>query len=286
MGHKHRELIHFKGNMMGVFDTHAHLYDARFSEDDVTPEDLLERAREAGVSRILIPADSLQTSHLAVDYAISHGGKSGVELFAAVGVHPHEASAYDSTTEMELNRMLIDRKRNRIFALGEIGLDYYYDYSPRDVQCDVFTKQLKLAYDNDIPFILHEREATKDCLDILTAAYKGGYMRSNPGVCHCCSMSVESAQVLLKMGFFLGFDGPLTYKNNVKGIELAKSVPLDRIVVETDSPYLTPEPNRGRRNEPEFVPFVVERLAEIKEIDPLKMAEITTENGLKLYEIM
>lgn len=285
MSHRSKELIHFKGNMMGVFDTHAHLYDTRFSEEGIEPDSILERAKEAGVDKILIPADSLETSYKAMEYALANNGKSGVSVYAAVGVHPHEASKYTDQTEIELRRLLIDRKRGQILALGEIGLDYYYDFSPREIQREVFKRQLKLAYECDVPFILHEREATKDCLDILLEAKKEGYLRSNPGVCHCCSMSVESASVLLNLGFYLGFDGPLTFKNNRKGVELAEHTPIDRIVVETDSPYLTPEPNRGKTNEPEFVPFVVERLAEIKGIDPLEMAKITTENAYKMYEM-
>ncbi len=285
MSKRHKETIHFIGNMMGVFDTHAHLYDSRFSEEGIAEDDILRRASEAGVDKVLVPADRLETSYKAVEYAIKNGGKFGVSIYAAVGVHPHEASDYTDQTDMELRRLIIDRKRNQILALGEIGLDYYYDFSPRDIQKEVFIRQLKMAYECDIPFILHEREATKDCLDILLQAKKEGYLRDNPGVCHCCSMSVESAEVLLKLGFYLGFDGPLTFKNNRKGVELAEHTPLDRIVVETDSPYLTPEPNRGKTNEPEFVPFVVERLAEIKGIDPLEMAKITTDNAIRMYEM-
>lgn len=285
MSKRSKEVIHFKGNLMGVFDTHAHLYDSRFFEENVAPEDLLRRAGEAGVDKILVPADSLITSYKACEYALKYNGTSNVSVYAAVGVHPHEASSYTDQTEKELGILLTDRKRNQILALGEIGLDYYYDFSPRDIQRDVFKRQLKLAYECDIPFILHEREATKDCLDILLEAKTEGYLRNNPGVCHCCSMSVETADTLLKLGFYLGFDGPLTFKNNRKGVELAEHTPIDRIVVETDSPYLTPEPNRGRTNEPEFVPFVVERLAEIKSVDPVEMAGITTENAYKMYEM-
>ena len=144
---------------------------------------------------------------------------------------------------------------------------------------------MKLAYEYDVPIILHEREATGDCLDILRRFYKEGRMRAVPGVCHCCSCSLEASQELIKMGFYLGFDGPLTFKNNKKTPEVALNTPWDRIVIETDSPYLTPEPNRGCINEPCHVPYVCSRLAEIKGVTIDEAAQITYDNGKKLYGV-
>ena len=280
---KKKAKVYYEGPLKGIFDTHAHLYDRRYIEKGVKIEELLSNASGSGVDKILIPGDNIEKSKVALDTAVRYNGTSGVSIWAAVGVHPHEASGYDKEAEQALTDLLNDRDRVR--AIGEIGLDYYYDFSPRDVQRSVFERQLELAYEADIPFILHERDATGDCLEILKRAFKDGKLRKNPGVCHCCSMSVEAATELLKMGFFIGFDGPLTFNNNRKGVELCKACPSDRIVVETDSPYLTPEPNRGRTNEPAFVPFVVERIAEIREEDPQVIAKVTTENGLALYEL-
>ena len=176
-------------------------------------------------------------------------------------------------------------KTQKIMALGEIGLDYYYDLSERDVQREVFEKQLELAYEYDIPIILHEREATGDCLEILKRFYKEGRLRKLPGVCHCCSCSLEASRELLKMGFYLGFDGPLTFKNNKKTPEVVYNTPWDRIVIETDSPYLTPEPNRGLTNEPAHVAFVCSKLAEVKGVSIEEAAQITYDNGKILYGV-
>ncbi|MCR4689598.1 MAG: TatD family hydrolase [Saccharofermentans sp.] len=278
-----REVRHFENLDASVrfFDTHAHLYDERITDVG----EALALSYKAGVDRILIPADSMGSSKQAVDYAARFDGTAGVKLFCSVGVHPHEAKTYTPEVEEYLIDCLNRRDELKIRALGEIGLDYYYDLSERSCQREVFAKQLKLAYELDIPFILHEREATGDCLDILRDFCKRGCLRANPGVCHCCSMSPEAAQEMVKMGFFIGFDGPITFKNNKKTPEVCRNTPLDRIVIETDSPYLTPEPNRGLTNIPEFVPYVCARIAEIKGEPLEQMASITYDNGNRLYEI-
>ena len=281
---KHKPTAHYEGKGE-FFDTHAHLYDRRYAEDGRGPEEILLAAKAAGVSKILVPADSVVTSRAAAGFSDSFDGKFGVDVYYSVGVHPHEAKDYDQAAEAYLKDVLGSSRPLRLRAIGEIGLDYYYDLSPRDCQKEVFKRQLDIAYEADIPLILHERDAAQDTLDIVKAQYKMGALRANPGVCHCCGMSVEVATELINMGFYIGFDGPLTFKNNVKGVKLAQSVPLDRIVIETDSPYLTPEPNRGRRNEPEFVPFVALRLAEILDMSIEEIAKITFDNGLRLYEL-
>lgn len=281
MSHKHRDPLYTQG-YKGVFDTHAHLYDARIFQD---AENVLNRALECGVDTVLVPADNEETSRLAADYVQKWDGFNGIDLYCSVGVHPHEASSYTKDTETFLADMLSKRDKYKIKAIGEIGLDYYYDLSPRDVQREVFRKQLKLAYELDIPFILHERDATQDCIDILKDARKNGMLLPTPGVCHCCSCSAEIAKILLAMGFYIGFDGPLTFKNNKKTPGVLEICPWDRIVVETDSPYLAPEPNRGMTNEPAFVTLVVEKIAQLKGVDPVEAVRITTENGRRLFRI-
>ena len=281
MSHKHRDPLYTQG-YKGVFDTHAHLYDARIFQD---AENVLNRALGCGVDTVLVPADNEETSRLAADYVQKWDGFNGIDLYCSVGVHPHEASSYTKDTETFLADMLSKRDKYKIKAIGEIGLDYYYDLSPRDVQREVFRKQLKLAYELDIPFILHERDATQDCIDILKDAHKNGMLLPTPGVCHCCSCSAEIAKILLAMGFYIGFDGPLTFKNNKKTPGVLEICPWDRIVVETDSPYLSPEPNRGMTNEPAFVTLVVEKIAQLKGVDPVEAVRITTENGRRLFRI-
>ncbi|SCW68090.1 TatD DNase family protein [Ruminococcaceae bacterium YRB3002] len=281
-----REAKHYRG-ATGFFDTHAHLYDAKFDKEGMAPSDILNAASEAGVTRILIPADNLDTSRLAVEYRRAHNGECGVELYASVGVHPHEASSWCSEVEQEIMNFVdsFSRRERGIMALGEIGLDYYYDLSPRDVQRSVFRRQLEIAHEADIPVIIHERDATGDMLSILRQASADGILRASPGVCHCCSMSREAASEMVKMGFYIGVDGPLTFKNNKKTPEVVLNTPIDRLVIETDSPYLTPEPNRGMINGPEYVPFVAARLASLLGMSEEEICRITAENGLRMYEI-
>lgn len=282
MSHKHRDPVYPQG-VTNVFDTHAHLYDARIFQD---AEGILERALECGVDTVLVPADNLETSRLAVDFVQEWDGFNGIDLYCSVGVHPHEASSYDEAVENAVVGLIEKRDKYKIMAIGEIGLDYYYDYSPREVQREVFRKQLKLAYELDMPFILHERDATKDCLDILTEAKREGFLLNTPGVCHCCTCSAEIAKILIDMGFYIGFDGPLTFKNNKKTPGTLEVCPLERILVETDSPYLTPEPNRGKNNEPAFVPLVLEKVSQLKGITVQEAANITKENGKRLFRIV
>lgn len=278
-----RDPVYYSGSAK-FFDTHAHIYDKKY-DGGSTVEDILRRAKSSGVTAVLIPADSEETSRIAVKMANDYDGTEGVALYASVGVHPHEAKTYTRDTEEYLRRCLEAGKAQKIMALGEIGLDYYYDLSERDVQRAVFEKQLELAYEYDIPIILHEREATGDCLEILKRFYKAGRLRKLPGVCHCCSCSLEASRELLKMGFYLGFDGPLTFKNNKKTPEVVYNTPWDRIVIETDSPYLTPEPNRGLTNEPAHVAFVCSKLAEVKGVSIEEAAQITYDNGKILYGV-
>ena len=279
-----REPVYYSGSAK-FFDTHAHIYDRKFEAAGISTEEILQRCKTSGVTGVLIPADSEETSRIAVNLANKFDGYESVALYASVGVHPHEAKTYTEDTEKYLRSALEARRELKIMALGEIGLDYYYDLSERSVQREVFEKQLELAYEYDVPIILHERDATGDSLDILRHFYNGGRLRSLPGVCHCCSCSLEASQELVKMGFYIGFDGPLTFKNNKKTPEVALNTPWDRIVIETDSPYLTPEPNRGLINEPCHVPFVCAKLAEIKGVTIDEAAQITYDNGKKLYGV-
>lgn len=279
-----KEPVYYSGTAK-FFDTHAHIYDSKYAHADVLTEDILRRCRASGVMSMLIPADSERTSRLAIDLTAKYDGFEGIALYASCGVHPHEAKDYTEDTERYLRDVLDAREAHKVMALGEIGLDYYYDLSERDVQREVFEKQLLLAKEYDVPIILHEREATGDCLDILRSFHKEGRLRDVPGVCHCCSCSLEASQELLKMGFYLGFDGPITFKNNKKTPEVAANAPWDRIVIETDSPYLTPEPNRGLINEPCHVAYVCAKLAEIKGVSIDEAAQITYDNGRRLYGV-
>lgn len=264
---------------MQLIDTHAHLNDERFSDD---LDQVLLRAKEAGLTRIILASADLGD---CVEEQRIAASKSTPELliFCTVGIHPHEASKYTDAVHEQLRTWVSDRVKNRIVAIGEIGLDYYYDHSPRDTQREVFRRQLTLAYEMDIPVVLHERDAAGDSLLILEEFHKAGKLRSAPGVCHCFSGSVETAQVLLSYGFYLGFDGPITFPNNRKSPEVIRMTPLDRLLIETDCPYLTPVPHRGQRNEPAYVSYVLVQMAQIKGVPQEEMAAITMENACRLF---
>ncbi len=259
------------------FDTHAHLQDDDFAADRPA---VLERAIQAGISRILLPASDLQDSRLALEMA-----RQNNRLFCAVGCHPHTAADFGQDSPAVWHELIRSGYKSPIVALGEIGLDYHYDLSPRPIQQDVFRLQLDWAYEFDLPVIIHEREAAADCLAILKNARKNGRLRSMPGVCHCFSGSVETAEILLDLGFYLGFDGPVTFRNARKPLDVIEHCPHDRLLLETDSPYLTPVPYRGRRNEPAYIPLIGAKIAEIWQISLEETARLTTKNAERLFQL-
>ena len=267
--------------MMHLIDTHAHLNDDRYKDD---LDEVLLRAKEAGLTRIILASadigDSLEEQQIAAGKSVP-----GLQLFCTVGVHPHEASKYTDEMHAQLRSWLSEREKNRIVAVGEIGLDYFYDFSPREIQKAVFRRQLELAFEADIPVVLHERDAVEDTLKILREFHEAGKLRAVPGVCHCYSGSEETAKILLSYGFYLGFDGPITFKNSRRAPEVIRMTPIERLLIETDSPYLTPIPFRGQRNEPSFVKFVLEKMAEMKGVSAEEMAVITMNNACQLFRL-
>lgn len=254
---------------MQVFDTHCHLDDEKFAPDR---EDAYQRMRAAGVSRCVCVGSDLPSSRRCLDFAAAHAG-----VYAAAGVHPHEAKGAPEDYLEQLRAMLGEQKA---VALGEIGLDYYYDLSPRDVQKRVLEEQVNLALALDKPVIFHIRDAHGDMID---------YFRSRQtlpqGVIHCFSGSAETAREYVKMGFYISFAGPLTFKKAPHLWDAARAVPLERLLVETDSPYLSPEPLRGRRNEPANVVWVLKKLAALREIPEAEMARISFENARRFYRL-
>lgn len=256
--------------IMGLFDTHAHPTDGRFDSDR---EQVLSRMRETGVLCMCVGAD-MESSAQSVALARENEG-----IYAAVGVHPHDAKTFTQADVPQLTAWLTQEPK--VKALGEIGLDYYYDLSPRDVQRDVFARQLDLAYDLGKPVILHVRDAHGDTLDVLRA--QAG--RLPHCVLHCCSASWESAKVYLNLGCMISFAGPVTFKRSVHLQEVARNVPLDRLMIETDSPYLAPEPVRGRRNEPANVSHICRFIASLRDMDAQVLCDVTRENGKRFYGI-
>lgn len=248
-----------------LVDTHAHLDDERFSEDLV---EVLERARKAGVVRVIHPGIDLATSRTAVEMAERYDW-----IYAAVGFHPHNAAQADDAALEEIARLA---RHPKVVAVGEIGLDYHYDFSPRDVQKRVFRDQLALSVEVGKPVVIHDREAHKDALDLVTE-----FGRSLPGgVMHCFSGSAELAvEYVRKLGFYVSFAGTVTFANARKTVLAAAAVDGSRLLAETDSPYLTPVPYRGRKNEPLYVAEVVKKLAEVRGTSFEEMARLTTANA-------
>ncbi|MBQ6842589.1 MAG: TatD family hydrolase [Firmicutes bacterium] len=252
-----------------LFDSHCHLDDQKLYGD---LEDVLQRAAEAGVERITNIGCDWPSSLMSVRLAERYPGR----IYAAVGVHPHDADSLDAKM---LERLKELAQLPQVVAWGEIGLDYHYDFSPRDVQKKVFIEQLAAAKQVKLPVIIHSREANQDTMDILKAEKAGMY----GGVLHCFSGSWDMAKHCLDLGFYISFAGPLTFANANTPVEVASKVPLDRLLVETDSPYLSPHPLRGKTNEPGHVLHVAEKLAEIRGMTLEEIAEQTTQNAFALF---
>ncbi len=253
-----------------LFDTHAHYDDERFDEDR---DALLASLPEKGVELVINCASDMPSSKTSIALAEKYP-----YIYAAVGVHPHEAK---SLTDADIEELRALSAHEKVVAIGEIGLDYHYDFSPRELQRNAFARQLALARETALPFVVHEREAIGDCLDILKSEGIG----ERCGVMHCFSGSRETAKILLDMGMYLSVGGPVTFKNNVKTVDMVAYAPLERLFIETDSPYLTPVPHRGKRNDSGYVRHVVEKIAEIKGISVDEVIEATANNAKKFFGI-
>ena len=252
------------------FDTHAHLNADQYNED---LQEVIDRAQAEGISRIVVVGFDRPTIKRAMELAEQYDF-----IYASVGWHP--VDAIDMTTE---DLLWIEELAShpKVVALGEMGLDYYRDKSPKEIQKEVFRKQIKLAKKVKLPIIIHNRDATADIVEILReegAEEVGGIM-------HCFSGSSEVAQECVKMNFYISLGGPVTFKNARKPKEVAEVIPLDKLLIETDCPYLAPHPYRGKRNEPSYVKLVAEQIAEIKQLSVEEVARATTENANKLFGI-
>lgn len=254
-----------------LFDSHAHIDDSRFDSDRL---ETIERARENGVTGIINIGADMASSARSVALAQAHEG-----IYAAVGIHPHDAKA---AVNADYDRMAewVEQEK-KVVAIGEIGLDYYYDLSPREVQQEVFIRHIDLARQLRKPIIIHDRDAHGDVMNIVKKEAKGII-----GVFHCYSGSLEMAKEVLKLGFYVSFAGPVTFAKSTKLKEIAAAVPLERLLVETDSPYLTPHPHRGRRNEPAHVRLVAEEVARLRGLSLEAVAEATTQNVKQLFHIV
>ncbi|AKU30882.1 MULTISPECIES: TatD family hydrolase [Bacillus] len=253
-----------------LFDTHAHLNAEQYNED---LEQVIERAKSEKVEKIVVVGFDRPTITRAMELIEAYDF-----MYAAIGWHP--VDAIDMTDE-DLAWIKELSQHEKVVAIGEMGLDYYWDKSPKDVQKEVFRRQIALAKEVNLPIIIHNRDATEDVVTILKeegAAEVGGIM-------HCFTGSLEIAKACMEMNFYISFGGPVTFKNAKKPKEVVKDIPSDRLLIETDCPYLTPAPFRGKRNEPSYVKYIAEQIAELREMSFEELAALTTENAKKVFRI-
>ncbi|HLR41592.1 MAG TPA: TatD family hydrolase [Virgibacillus sp.] len=253
-----------------LFDTHVHLNARQFAEDR---EEVMQRAFDAGVNYMVVVGFDRETIPLAIEIA-----EQNETIYAAVGWHP--VDAIDMTDE-DLSWIESLASHPKVVAIGEMGLDYHWDKSPKDVQKEVFRKQIRLAKKVNMPIIIHNREATEDIISLLQeedAKEVGGIM-------HCYNDSADHIQACLDMNFYISLGGPVTFKNATHPKEVAVQVPLDRLLIETDAPFLAPHPNRGKRNEPAYVTLVAEQIAQLRGIRFDELSKATTENAFRLFKL-
>ncbi|HZC04934.1 MAG TPA: TatD family hydrolase [Ktedonobacterales bacterium] len=256
--------------MSALVDSHAHVQMRQFDADR---EQVIAAAFADGVTQMVTPGTDVETSKLAIELAARYPGR----IFAAVGTHPHDATTLTDAALAEQRELA---RSPHVVAIGEIGLDYYRNLSPREAQRDAITRQFALARELDLPVILHNRESHADMVELLRA--EGQELR---GVFHCFIGDQTMARDALDLGFYLSFAGPVTFPKNIELAEVAAWAPIDRMLVETDCPYLTPTPFRGRRNEPRHVAQVARRIAELRDITFDQMAEATSRNAATLFRL-
>ena len=260
----------------GLVDTHCHLNFRAYADD---LDAVMKRAGEAGVRQIVVPAIDLDSCGEALALAEAYAG-----ICPALGVHPNSSKEADPARIEQIRDW---SRRDKVIAIGEIGLDYYWDKSPKHLQIKWFEAQLELAAELGLPVIIHNREATNDVLEVLAswAARLPPELRNRPGVLHSFSGDRAQAERALALGFYLGFTGPLTFKKAHALREVAKSAPRARLLIETDGPFLTPQPYRGKRNEPAYLPYINDKLAELHDVSPIEMARQTSANADALFAL-
>lgn len=253
-----------------IIDSHAHLEGERFDEDR---KEIIANFEKDRIMAMVNPAFDLDSSKKAVKLANENEG-----IFALVGTHPHDAKYYNQETRNEYKRLALENEK--VVGIGEIGLDYHYDNSERNIQREVFIDQIKLARELKMPIIIHSRDAVEDTYEILSTHAVGMKV-----LMHAFSESWEVCERYLKLGFYIALGGVITFKNANKLLKVGKNIPINKLMLETDSPYLTPMPYRGKRNQPAYTHYVAEKIGELKEIDPNEVRKITTENTLEFFGI-
>lgn len=254
---------------MELFDSHAHYNDERFKEDR---EDVIKEIYNSGVTKIINAGYSLESSKKAIEIAEKHEF-----IYATAGVSPNDIDNLSANYLNEIENMVQNKK---VVAIGEIGLDYYWNKENREEQKKVFIEQIKLANKLDLPIVIHTRDAVMDTIDILKNTEC-----KNKGVFHCCPLNIELVKEALKLGFYISFAGPVTFKNSKNAESVVSLVPNEKILIETDSPYLSPEPVRGKRNDSRNVKYIAQKIADIKEITIEQIAKQTYKNAQTIFKL-
>jgi len=253
--------------MIELFDSHAHYNDEKYNEDR---EELIEKMYKEGITKIVVAGNNVETTKSALKIAEKYD-----HIYATAGIHPHDIKNIDKDI-LEIEKLA---KHPKIVAIGEIGLDYYYTKENKEEQKQAFIKQIELANKLDLPIVIHSRDAYIDTIDVL----KNGLLPNKRGVFHCCQLNMELIKEALNLGFNISFAGPVTFKNSKNVKECLDLIPLDRLMIETDAPYLSPEPFRGTRNNSINMKITAQKIADLKEISLEKLAKITYDNTLRMF---
>lgn len=254
---------------MELFDSHAHYNDEKFEQDR---EELLKEIYNSGVTKLVNAGYSLESSKTAIEIANSHEF-----IYATVGISPNDIEGFKKEDLNEITKLAQNKK---VVAIGEIGLDYYWNKENKDLQKEVFVSQIEIANKLNLPIVIHTREAIYDTLEILK-----NNNCNKKGIFHCCPFNVDLVREGLKLGFYISFAGPTTFKNSKNANEIINMVPLSKMLIETDSPYLSPEPLRGRRNDSRNVKYIAQKIAKVKQISEEEVAKATYENAKRIFEI-
>lgn len=257
---------------MELFDSHCHLDDKKFDEDR---QEIIDSIFKSGVTKLVSAGYSLESSKRALELT-----KMYPQIYTISGISPNDIADNVENIDEEIVEIKEIAKNNKVVAIGEIGLDYYWNKENKELQKYAFIKQIEIANKLQLPIVIHTREAVNDTLEILKQ-----HPVTKKGIFHCCPLNRELVKEALKLGFYISFAGPVTFKNSKNADEIINLVPQEKILIETDSPYLSPEPNRGKRNDPRNVKYIAEKIANVKEITLEELAKITYENACRIFEI-
>ena len=260
---------------MELFDSHSHYNDEKFDEDR---EKIIEETYNAGITKFVCAGYNIQSSLKSLELS-----KKYEYIYSRCGISPNDIPQTEQELWKdidEISKIAMQNKGKKLVAIGEIGLDYYWNKENKELQKQAFIKQIELANELEQPIVIHSRDASIDTIDIIK-----NHVVKKAGVFHCCQPNQEMVKNALELGYYISFAGPITFKNAKNSIDVVKMVPMDRILIETDSPYLTPEPNRGKRNDCRNVKFVAQRIADLKEITLEEVAKITYDNAMRIFEI-